>query len=110
MSENWGSAPPFASSNLSELRETIGIPQFSGAASTDWFMVFNGMLFQGGVITVPGGVTAFPFVTAFGKQVLGVFIQPFAKHAPGVSATTLSTFTVDHTGAAHDAYWWAIGV
>lgn len=109
MSE-WNNAPPYTSASLDQLHESLGIPQFSGSASTDWYLVFNGLLIQGGQITIPGGITVFPLVTAFPQQVLGVFVQPFAKQSPAVSATTLTTFTIDHTGATHDAYWWAIGV
>lgn len=107
----WNSAPPYTGATLDSLRESIGIPQFSGASGTDWYFVFNGMIIQGGVLTLPAAATTFPFVTAFTQQVLGVFIQPHAKgQTPGVTATTLNTFTVDHSGATHDAYWFAIGV
>lgn len=109
MSE-WNSAPAFTGARLDDLREALGTPQFSGASGTDWYLVFNGMIIQGGQIEIPAGTTTFPFVTAFSLQVLGVFVQPFAKHAPGVPTTTLSTFDVDHTGATHTAYWYAIGV
>ncbi len=110
MAGDWGSVPPYATGTFDDIRETIGIPQFSGAASTDWQVVFNGLLIQGGIISIPSGTTVFPFTAVFSQQVLGVFLQPFQKHAPGVTATTLDTFTVDHTGSTHDAYWWAIGI
>lgn len=107
----WNSAPPYTGASLDSLRESIGVPQFSGAAGTDWYFVFNGMVIQGGTITLPGAATVFPFVTAFTQQVLGVFIMPKDKgKSPGITATTLSTFTVDHSGTTHDAYWLAIGV
>ena len=105
------SSAPFTRASFDDLRETIGIPQFSGAAGENWAFVFNGMIFQGGTINVPNAITAFPFNTAFTQQVLGVFLQTTVKgQVPGVSATALDTFTVDHTGTVHDAYWFAIGV
>lgn len=107
----WNSAPTFTKLTLDDLRESVGIPQFSGTNSENWAFVFNGLIFQGGVITVPSAATVFGFHAPLTQQVLGVFIQPKVKGAtPGVSATTLDTFTVDHTGASHDCYWWAIGV
>lgn len=109
MSE-WNSAPAFTGARLDDLREALGTPQFSGASGTDWYLVFNGMIIQGGQIEVVAGTTAIPFITAFSLQVLGVFLQPIAQHSPAVSATTLSTFDVNHTGATHTCYWWAIGV
>lgn len=110
MSER-NSALPFISALTGDLQDAFGIPQFPGSVGTDWYTVFNGLIIQGGYISLPGASTIYPFVTAFPKQVLGVFIQPELKgQSPGVTSTTLSTFTVDHTGAVHDAYWWAIGV
>lgn len=110
MSE-WNSAPPYTGASLDALRETVGIPQFSGTAGENWYFVFNGLIIQGGTITIPSAVTVFPFVTGFTQQVLGVWIQPHTKgQDPGVTTTTLSSFTVDHSGSSHDAYWFAIGV
>lgn len=106
----WNSAGAFSKSSVEDLRETIGIPQFSGTNSENWAFVFNGMIFQGGTISVAAGVVAYNFHAPLTQQVLGVFLQPTAKLSPAVSATTLNTFTVDHTGATHDCYWWAIGV
>lgn len=108
----WNSAGAFSRSSVEDLRETIGIPQFSGASGENWAFVFNGMIFQGGIVSVPSAVaTVFDFHAPFTLQVLGVFMQPTVSGtAPGVSATTLNTFTVDHTGIVHDCYWWAIGV
>ena len=107
----YNSSVPFGVATASDLQEALGIPQFSGSASTDWYLVFNGLIIQGGYIELPAASTAFPFVTAFTQQVLGVFIQSELKgQTPGVVSTTLTGFTVDHSGAIHDAYWWAIGV
>lgn len=106
----WNSAGAFSKSSVEDLRETIGIPQFSGTSSEQWAFVFNGLIFQGGVISVVAGTVAHDFPAPLTQQVLGVFLQPTAKLSPAVSATSLSTFTVDHTGATHDCYWWAIGV
>jgi len=107
----WNSAPAYGKNTLEDLREAVGVPQFSGTNSDQWTFVFNGLIFQGGMITVPSATTVFDFPAPLTLQVLGVFIQPQTKGAaPGVTATTLSTFTVDHSGASHDCYWWAIGV
>lgn len=110
MSE-WNNAPPYTGASLDQLHESLGIPQFSGSASTDWYLVFNGLVIQGGQITIPAGSTSFPFVTAFPQQVLGVFLQTTSgTPASAVTATTLSTFEVTYAGADHVSYWWAIGV
>lgn len=109
MSE-WNSAAAFTGASLDGLREAIGTPQFSGASGTDWYLVFNGLIIQGGQIEVTAGTVTVPLVTAFSLQVLGVFLQSHAQHSPAVSTTTLSTFDVNHIGATHNAYWWAIGV
>lgn len=106
----WNSAPAYGKSSLLDLREAVGVPQFSGTNSEQWAFVFNGMIFQGGVISVAAGVVAYDFPAPLTQQVLGVFLQPTAKLSPAVSTTDLNTFTVDHTGATHDCYWWAIGV
>ena len=107
----WNSAPAYGTGSLTDVRESIGVPQFSGTNSEQWAFIFNGLIFQGGIITVPSATTVFLFHAPLTQQVLGVFIQPIIKGAtPGVSATTLDTFTVDYTGASHDCYWWAIGV
>lgn len=106
----WNSAPSFDRSSLSDLREAVGVPQFSGAAGENWAFVFNGLIFQGGTISVPAAITVFDFHAPFTQQVLGMFIQPQTRgHAPGVT-TTLDTFTVDHSGSTDDCYWFAIGV
>lgn len=108
---SWNSAGAYSKSSVDDLRETIGIPQFSGTNSENWAFVFNGMIFQGGVIEVPSAITAFDFHAPLTLQVLGVFLQPITSSvSPGVTATTLNTFTVDHTGVTHNCYWWAIGV
>jgi hypothetical protein len=106
----WNSAPVYGAGSITDLREAIGVPQFSGTNSDQWAFVFNGMIFQGGVISVPAGITVFPFPAPLTQQVLGVFLQPTAKLSPAVSATALDTFSVDHTGATHDCYWFAVGV
>lgn len=106
----WNSAPAFTGASLDSLRESIGVPQFSGAAGERWAFVFNGMIFQGGTITVPGAVTAFDYPAPFTQQVLGIFLQPQTKgHSPGITST-LSQFTVDHSGASDSMYWFAVGV
>jgi hypothetical protein len=106
----WNNAGTYSASSIEDLRETIGIPQFSGATSENWAFVFNGLIFQGGTITVPGAVTVFDFHAPFTQQVLGIFIQPQTKgHAPGV-VVDLNTFTVDHSGSTDEMYWYAIGV
>ena len=110
MSGSWGSVGTYGETNVNELQQSIGIPQFSGAAGTDWYLIFNGLLIQGGTISVVAGVNVQPFVTAFPQQVLGVFLQPTAQLSPAVSAISLADFTTDHIGATHDCYWWAIGV
>lgn len=106
----WNSSPPYTGATLDALRESIGVPQFSGSASENWAFVFNGLIFQGGKISVPAGSTAFDFPAPLTQQVLGVFLQTTAAATVYVSATTLSTFTVTHAGATHNVYWWAIGV
>lgn len=107
---NWNSAGAYNNSNIVDLQEAIGIPQFSGVSGENWAFVFNGLIFQGGTILVIAGIGSHDFHAPLTQQVLGVFLQPTAKLSPAVSATSLSTFTVDHTGATHDCYWWAIGV
>lgn len=110
MSADWGSSPPFTGATLDSLRESIGIPQFTGAAGDTWAFVFNGMIFQGGKISVPGAVTVFDYPAPFAQQVLGIFMQPTTRgHAPGVTST-LSQFTVDHSGSTDYMYWFAVGV
>ena len=107
----WNSAPAYGSSTLVDLREAVGVPQFSGTSGEKWAFVFNGLIFQGGIITVPSATTVFDFHAPLTQQVLGVFIQPMDNGvSPGVVATTLDTFSVEHIGASHDCYWWAIGV
>lgn len=107
----YNSTAPFTGSTQDDLRDAIGIPQFSGTAGTDWYLVFNGLIIQGGIVELPAASTAFPFVTAFTQQVLGVFLQPVtAGQTPAVISTTLSGFTTNHSGATHSCYWWAIGV
>jgi len=106
----WNSSLPYTDATLDALRESIGVPQFSGATSENWAFVFNGMIFQGGKISVPAGATAFDFPAPLTQQVLGVFLQTTVAATVYVSATTLNTFTVTHAGATHDVYWWAIGV
>lgn len=112
MSNDFNSTPPFTGATLDQLHESIGIPQFSGAAGTDWYLVFNGLLIQGGTVAVPAAATTtIPFVTAFGQQVLGVFLQEQTVATPmTVPAKTLSTFDVNNTGVLRSVYWWAIGV
>jgi len=106
----WNSALAYSGASLESVQEAIGVPQFSGAAGESWYFVFNGMIFQGGKILVPSAITAFDFATAFTQQVLGVWLQPETRgHSPGVT-TTLSQFTVDHSGVSDDMYWFAIGV
>lgn len=110
MSER-NSAIPFSGASKEDISESLGIPQFSGAASTDWYLVFNGLIIQGGTIELPAASTVFPFVTGFTQQVLGVFLQSATiGQTPAVISTTLADFTVNHGGATHTAYWWAIGV
>lgn len=107
----WNSAPGFGASSLSDLREAVGVPQFSGTAGENWAFVFNGLIFQGGIISVATGAVAYDFHAPMTLQVLGVFLQPVLKGAdPAISTTDLNTFTVDYTGTTHDCYWWAIGV
>lgn len=112
MPNDYGSAVPYTDATLDQLHKSFGIPQFSGTASTDWFLVFNGLLIQGGLLAAqPAASTANPFVTVFSQQVLGVFMTPsIGRCTYAVTATSLSTFTSEHTGAAQDMYWWAIGV
>lgn len=111
MPNDYGSTAPYTGATLDQLHESIGIPQFLGAASTDWFLVFNGLLIQGGLLAAqPAASTVNPFVTAFSQQVLGVFMTcSVGGNTYAVTATSLSTFTSEHTGAAQDMYWWAIG-
>ena len=108
----YGSASPYTGATLDQLHESLGIPQFSGASGTDWYLVFNGMIIQGGTVSVPAAATTtIPFVTAFGQQVLGVFLQEQSVATPmTVPAKTLSTFDVNNTGVLRSIYWWAIGV
>ena len=112
MSDEYGSATPYRNITLDQLHESIGIPQFSGTASTDWFLVFNGLLIQGGLLVAqPAASTVSPFTAKFSQQVLGVFMTCSVGGCTyAVTATTLDTFTSIHTGAAQDMYWWAIGV
>lgn len=107
---SWNSAPAYTGASLDSLRESIGIPQFSGTNGDEWAFVFNGLIFQGGKISVAAGSTAYNLPAPFTQQLLGVFLQPTIAPAAYVSATTLSTFTVTHAGATHDVYWWALGV
>lgn len=110
MSE-YNSAKPFKSASLADLQEAFGAPQFLGASSTDWYLVFNGLIVQGGIVELPAAATTFSFVTAFTKQVLGVFLQPMTiGQTPAVTSTTLADFTANHGGVVHNAYWWAVGV
>jgi len=107
----YNSAVPFGTASAADLQEAMGIPQFSGASGTDWYFVLNGLIVQGGYIELPAASTAFPFITAFTQQVLGVFLQPTTiGQTPAVISTTLSEFTTNHGGVIHDCYWWAIGV
>ena len=106
----WNSAPAYGNPSLIDLRESIGIPQFSGANGETWAFVFNGLIFQGGLVAVPITSGTFDFPAPFTQQVLGIFLQPLANHSFSVSATTLNDFTISHTGGAHDCYWFAIGV
>ena len=109
--DSWGSAPAFTGATLDSVHEALGIPQFSGAAGNDWYLPFNGLIIQGGQVTVPAGATVVPLVTAFQQQVLGVFLQSqTAGLASQVTATTLANFTVTHVGANCTHFWWAIGV
>lgn len=108
---SWGSAPAYTGATLDGIHEALGVPQFSGGTGTDWFLVFNGLLIQGGLITSPAGATVFPFVTAYPQQVLGIFLQSrTAGLQSQVTANTLADFTVTHAGANCDHFWWAIGV
>lgn len=105
------SALPFSGADAQNLLDSLGIPQHSGAAGENWYLVFNGLIIQGGTISLPAAPTVFPFVTGFTQQVLGVFLQSqTAGQTPAVTATTLADFTVDHGGTEHTAYWIAIGV
>lgn len=106
----WNSASTQNASTLRDIRESIGIPQFSGAAGENWAFVFNGLIFQGGMVNVPVGSGTFDFPAPYTQQLLGIFLQPTANHAFSVSATTLSDFTISHTGGVHDCYWIAVGV
>ena len=106
----WNSAPAYGNPSLTDLREAVGVPQFSGTNSDQWAFVFNGMIFQGGIVEVPVGGATYAFPAPFTLQVLGVFLQPLANHEFSVSATTLNDFTISHTGGIHECYWFAVGV
>ena len=106
----WNSAPPYIGGTLDNLREAIGVPQFSGTNSDQWAFVFNGMVFQGGLVEVPVTSGTFDFPAPFTQQVLGVFLQPMSNHEFSVSAATLNDFTISHTGGIHNCYWFAVGV
>jgi len=106
----WNSAPAFTGASLDSLRESIGIPQFSGTSGEAWAFVFNGMIFQGGLVEVPVTSGTFDFPAPFTQQVLGVFLQPMSNHEFSVSAATLNDFTISHTGGIHNCYWFAVGV
>lgn len=110
MPNEYGSATPYTGATLDQIHESIGIPQFTGASGETWYFVFNGIIFQGGILEVPIGGDTFNFPAPFTLQVLGVFLQPMANHEFSVSATTLDTFTISHTGTLHNCYWFAIGV
>ncbi len=110
MTSSWNSSPPYEGGTVDSLHESIGIPQFSGGASEAWAFVFNGMIFQGGLISVPNAITTYDYPAPFTKQVLGIFMQPQTKgHAPGV-VSALNNFTVDHTGSIDNMFWFAVGV
>lgn len=107
---SWNSAPPYTGATLDALRESIGVPQFSGTSGENWAFVFNGMIFQGGMVEVPVGSLTVDFHAPFTQQVLGIFIQPQANHTFSVTTVTLNTFDISHTGGIHDCYWFAVGV
>ncbi len=110
MTSGYNSAQPYGTVDIKGLQEAIGTPQFSGTAGETWAFVFNGMIFQGGIVEVPVGSAIFDFPAPFTQQVLGVFLQPMANHEFSVSATTLNDFTISHTGGIHNCYWFAVGV
>ena len=107
----WNSAPAFTGASLDSLREAIGTPQFTGPNGTDWFLVFNGMILQGGALAITTTPQTIPMATAFTLQVLGIFAQCDDSNPVGVSNATLSSFDVTHSGGgAHSGWWIAIGV
>lgn len=115
MSE-YNSALGYASNpTIQEIQDSLGIPQFSGTAGENWFIVLNGLIIQGGLVEISGAGAqpATSFNTAFTQQVLGIFLQGVGgAYGPySVGTITLSTFVITN-GAANtgSAYWWAIGV
>lgn len=108
---NTNSALPFNRANLKDLEDAFGVPRFSGAASENWDVTLNGMVLQGGSVSVTSSTTVVPFNVSFPKQVLGVFCTCSDAHALGVTVSNLNEFTITHgTGGTHSVYWWAIGV
>jgi hypothetical protein len=107
----YNSALPYTEAGAKDLQQSLGTPQFSGATSENWDLVFNGMIIQGGKITIPAtSPTTFQFSVPFTQQVLGVFVQRASVLSAGAEAANLAEFTITSPGAAGNAYWWAIGV
>ncbi|MCV6900763.1 hypothetical protein OE165_27405, partial [Escherichia coli] len=77
MSLGYNSAMPNSGASLEDLERALGIPRFGGATGENWTILLNGLIVQGGKITLPAAATtSFPFNDPLTLQVLGVFIQP----------------------------------
>lgn len=112
---NWNAVGAYGDTTVSELQEAAGITQFPSA--NGWYQTINGILVQGGTITIANNATlTVPFHVAFQTQLLGVFTQAIASgllNYAGVivaASTDLTQFTVTNTGVTKDFYWLALGV
>ena len=105
----------FTNASPKEIQETIGITNFEGSSGTEWNQTIGGLIFQGGVISDPGGNGGQAvFSIPFPKQVLFVTAFPFnstGEHNVSGASITLTGFRINNNhGGAVNYYWFAIGV
>ena len=108
----WESAIPFKGATPKELAEGLGLPQFQ--ATDSFYLVQNGLIIQGGKVTLSGsGNHDIPLPAPFTQQILTIQVQRIdvANHIHVDSAgTTLENIRVHLTGSGGAVYWFALGV
>lgn len=102
------SAIPLRGATLQDIEDSLGVPQFG--TEGQWDFIFNGLVYQGGKVSLTSPSIAVAFHAQIGKQVLGVFTQVIsvAGHTCTIQNVTLTGFEI-HAQNNHDVFWWAIG-